>query len=414
MNLIKRYCNFINSFLPTRCKNEGGWLNVAAAAITAAGAVAAAAGADDGGGGDGGEAYKIRPKTESGKSMSDMEMLFDENAEQAMMDLSEQIGQWAADDQGFFQNVYQPFQAELMQTNAKMLPVIERTSANALEFVSRNMVSNETLKSSFKSSIESGQTQLGDVMNSFVSELDNLPSQEERVSQAFSTIEGEFGRAGQELARSMAEQGRVVSQASQRDLAIEKAKAKSGAAGVAGEQVRRERREALAQGVGVIGQTQAAQTQNLLGVEGQGLNAAQIAARAADAQVGGVNEADGGTANANIQATLVGQAAQKVLGTSTTTSSVNFTQKGIKNPAAAGIDPETGEFTDEWKAERAAEKEAKRAHELELARLQNQRVHNRGVATDWGGGPGDVGISGVDSMGGSGDASQGDGAPAVL
>lgn len=372
--------------------NRKNWIG---AAITAGAAVVGAlAGGDDGGKSSDSGAYKVRDKTESSTGLQNMEMFFDENAEQALKNLSDTLGSWAEQDQAFFQEVWQPFQQELITTNANMLPIIEQTSADALEAISRDMVENDTLKDAFRSSIALGDTTMTDTLNSLLTEIDNIPSVEQRVGEALASVEGNFGRAGKELARSMAEQGRAVSQSSERDLAIEKAKAKSGASSLAAEQARLEKQQALQAGLGAIAGVQEQRIGGLATTTAAGQKSQELGLGAVGQQVGGVTAAQDGTGKAGIQADLVTQAATKVLGTENVNKSADFTQKGIKNPAASGIDIETGGFSQEWKDEQQAALEAERAHELEMERLRNQRKSSQSKTIDGYGGPG---VGGADS-----------------
>jgi hypothetical protein len=132
-----------------------------------------------------------------------------------------------------------------------------------------------------------------------------------------------------------------VSQASARNLAIEKAKAKSGAAGAAAEAARQEKLNVAERGVALSGQAQAGATNQLLGVQ------AGQQAGLATPQVGGVTPTEGLGA-AQIQAKTETELGTQEFGTRTRADDVTHTQKGIEQPVmssgASGAAP-TGAAT---------------------------------------------------------------------
>jgi len=342
MNFIHTYVNFINRLLKPlpHVNNEGGWV---AAAIMAGAAIVGALAADDPE--SGAQQQEVQPRTVSGKTQTDLDFLFDEGAEEAMQAFTDQLDTWVAADRNFFENTFQPFQNRLIDTNASILPVIERTSKASLEAIGKDLVENESMKTAFRTAISAGAEGLNTTLGKFVEELDNLPTEEERVAQAFTTVEAQFGQAGKELTRGLAAQGRAVSQSSARQLAIEKAKAKSGVAGVAGERARAERMTALQSGLGTIAGVQAGATGQLAQ-----LQAGQVAGLATP-QVGGVVTPT--TDLTQIEAGLVGAGAEKVLGTRQAAESIEHVQKGIKGAVEVTDD---FQLTEEEKKRQAAKK----------------------------------------------------------
>jgi hypothetical protein len=374
MNFLKSYISGFNSLFPKWMRNEGGWIG---AAISAGGAILG--GLLGGSGDDGGSKApepKILPKTVSGQNVNDFDILYDEEAEVALANLAEQVGQWSQDDREFFQNTFVPFQQTLIDTNQALLPAIEKTAGSSLEEVSRNLFSNRALKDTLSRAIEEIGGNVGDIANTFKSELDNLPTAEERIGQALTAVEGQFGKAGAALKRDLASRGIGVSQASERELAIEKAKAKAGATGAAAEAARTERRQALSQGLGALSGVQGAATQQLLGIGSQDIQAGQAATAA---QVGGVQQP--GTEMTELQAGLATTQATKELGTEAVSSDIQFTQKGLKR---APMVDEQGQFTPAEENIRNLEKEnAKLEEEARLAELARQRaVRDTGVRHD--------------------------------
>lgn len=294
---------------------------VAAAGIAAASSIAGGLLSDEP---EGPQKPKILPKTVSGETATDFDILYNAQAEKDMGALTTQLGDWAQNDRQFFENTFQPFQDSIVQTNQTLLPAIERTAGATLEQNAKDLMSNASLKESFRNVIGATGADIGDVAGRFAAELDNLPTSQERVAEALSNTELQFGQAARDLQKDMASRGQKVSEATKRQLAIDKATAKAGVAGAAAEAARAERRGALAEGAGVLSGVQQAQTGQLSNVQaGQQVGLATP-------QVGGV--VTPGNELTNIQAGLTETSATKQLGTTSDTSSVEFTQKGIKSP----------------------------------------------------------------------------------
>jgi hypothetical protein len=398
MNFLKSYISGFNRLFPKFARNQGGWIG---AAIMAGGALLGGLmSQSDDGGGDAPKP-KILPKTVSGQNVSNFDILYDEEAEVALANLAEQVGQWSQDDRDFFTNTFQPFQQTLIETNQALLPAIEKTAGTSLEEVSRNLFSNRALKDTLSRAIEQIGGDVGQIAGNFKQELDNLPTAEERIGQALTAVEGQFGKAGEALKRDLASRGIGVSQATERQLAIEKAKAKAGAVGAAAEMARTERRQALSEGLGVMSGIQGQSTQQLLGIGAQDLQAGQAATAA---QVGGTVEP--GTKLTELQAGLTEAQATKELGTEALTRDIQFTQKGIKR---APMVDEEGQFTPAEQNIRDLEKENARLEEE--ARLRS-RVSAPGFPSDGGpdpqGGYGMEGETGWESIGFDGSMDFGD------
>lgn len=396
-----------------------------APALMAASAVigAVASSGDSGGSNTGGVKPKVLKQTTSGqnKSESDLNMIYGERAQEVIEGFTGQMNDWMEEDRDFFQNTFQPFQESLMKTNAVILPAIEKTAGDALESISRDMVSNQSLRNTFESAIQSGATNLDATMSKFTQELDNLPTVEDRVAQAFAQVEGQFGKAGQALQRRMAEQGRSVSQASERELAIEKAKTKSGVAGAAAEGARAERLNQLSQGLGQISnvQTQAGNQLSLINQADQANK--QLGVGATSMQVGGVSDVKSDLAQTT--AGLIESEAQKTLGTEQASTSANIAHvdKDIKGA------PQLDENYNLTSAPNrisggsviSAEDFARKKAALDAAKSNNNQNTNRNPIPRSGGpgiggadGPGTggaVGGAGGDSAGPAGAAGGGDG-----
>jgi len=315
---LRKYINFVNSLLPRRMQNEGGWIG---SAIAAGASIVGSMMADDGDSGSSG-AYKIRPSTVSGQDKSAFQMLYDEQQSAALDNLSLQMNDWSAQDREFFQNTYQPFQEEIIKTNQALLPSIEQTASATLEANAKDLFSNSSLKESMRGLITNTGQGVNEIATNFKAELDNLPTSEERVGQALANTELQFGRAAKELQKDLASRGQKMSQATKRQLAIDKATAKAGVAGAAAEAARTERRTALAEGAGVLSAVQTAGTQQLTA-----LQTGQQAGLAAP-QVGGVTAPS--TLATTTGADLAKTTGTKTLGTETTQTNVQHTQKGIK------------------------------------------------------------------------------------
>jgi hypothetical protein len=174
---------------------------------------------------------------------------------------------------------------------------------------------------------------------SFSKQIDDIPSAEQRIGETVSRIEQTFGQAGAEMKRQMASRGLDVSQASQRDLAIEKAKAKAAGVGVAAEASRKEQLAGAQAGVGVAANVQTGQA-NLLATQQQ---LTQSGANLTP-QIGGVQATEALSRAGDVGAGLTQSGAEQVLGTTSQTKQAEFTQPGIVTPRF--FDKETGKMVD--------------------------------------------------------------------
>jgi hypothetical protein len=309
--------------------------------IIAAGisAVAGIAGALADGGGPETRDPEILPSTVSGNIVQDMNFLFDLEAGEAMKGLTEQMNQWSGQDREFFENTFQPFQASLIEANQALIPGIVANAGAAMQSSLKDLMGGDFLKDAFRQQVEQSGGDISALSESFTQQIDNIPSAEQRIGEAISGVEQRFGAAGAELKRQMASQGLDVSQASKRQLAIEKAKAKAGAVGVAGEAARTEKLSATQAGIGVAANVQTGAA-NLLATQ-QSLTQAGASLTP---QVGGVQAGQAVSEAGAIGAQLATTGAERVLGTASATKQAEFTQAGIATPRF--FDKETGKVVD--------------------------------------------------------------------
>jgi hypothetical protein len=267
----------------------------------------------------------VQPKTVSGANMQDFDILYSQQAVDQLKQLTARVEEWSIQDRDFFQNVYQPYQQNIIGTNEALLPTIEKVASSTLEQNARDMQSNTGLKTMLRQQMGIAGVEGAEALRRFTAEFDNIPSQEERVGQALTRVEAQFGQAGKQLARNFQSRGQTVSQASQRNLAIEKAKAKAGAAGAAAEAARAEKLGAAQAGVQIAGQMQAGATGQVVS-----LQESQQAGLALP-QVSGVQQTEG-LAAANLQARTETELGTMEFGTRTKADTVEHTQKGIQEP----------------------------------------------------------------------------------
>lgn len=366
---------------------------------------------------------KILPKTVSGNDMTDFDILFNQEAETAMREMAQSLETMASQDRDFFKNTFQPYQESIINTNTKMLPMIEQVASAALEANTRDMITNESLKNSFAATAEGGFEKGGRVdtmANKFFSELEKMPSEQDMIGSALSQVEGQFQGAGKELARDFAQRGQSVSQSSARDLAFQKATAKAGAASTASQQFRQESLSRAQAGLGAATDLEAAEMQ-LKGQATEGLLALQqrqdeagLFAKQMQLDVGEVQTGEGmfGMAGG-----LRESDALKQLGTDTTTESIAWTQKGIKgavtqNPDGSvnvgGNQMSSGEY----------QQLLNKIKQLSSQRSRNNRSGDRNdgnpgetMGGGFGGGGEGSGSNGDGSTGGMGDGAAGSGAP---
>lgn len=380
--------------------NEGGWVAAAIMGAAAVGSALLGSKGSKGGGGDYPDP-KILPKTINGESKGDMDILFDEEAQANMARLADDLNAWAESDRDFFQNVYNPFQESLMRTNENLLPAIERTAGKSMEQISRNLMSSEPLKRVYETAIHAGARNITDIGQRFMQELDDLPTEEQAVGQAMTNVELQFGKAGQQLKRDLAARGVGVSQASERQLAIEKAKAKAGAAGLAAAGVRAERRSALTEGLGVMSEMQQAGTQQYLGVGSQEQGLMQLGLGTTASQVGGVERAETGTEAMGLQTGLATELGTLERGTRTESSQVEWTQKGVQTPVSFDEEGKRTDPTGIAAAEAAAKKPFDRnAWERQLREQRKKKRNQERRAMDGGEGAPGVGGGGAGGSGG--------------
>lgn len=306
------------------------WAAVAGAAVSVIGAMMA-------GGGDKGGGYpeqKVLPKTVSGSQVQDYDILFDANAIQNMHDLTNQFKEQADKNDAFFNDIYMPFQESMAQANTQMLPTIEQTSGEALEGISKSLLSTEKLRGVFEHQAQQGLSEGSKTkLDSFYKQTDAIPTTEQRVGEALTAVEGQFSAAGKELTRDFHSRGQTVSQASRRDLAFEKAKAKSAAGGLAAEQSRQELLAAKGAAAGLS--LQADQTDAAIKAQGAatlGQMAAQ-SMQALQAAQSGLLKIDpiSGQDSRDKAGEGLSLLASQQYGTRSSTDTLEHTQKGIKN-----------------------------------------------------------------------------------
>jgi hypothetical protein len=292
-----------------------------------------------GGGGDSGGGVsthkpKILPKTESQSTEEHTQILYDTAALQAMSDLTDKIGEMADYNQDFMKDVYMPMQEQFVQANTSMIPQMESIVGDSLEAMSADLVTNRTLGDMLSVRAQGDadpNSFVNRTFNAFQTEIANLPTEQERVGQALASVESQFQGAGKQLAKDFAARGQTVSQASARDLMMQKAQAKAGAAGLAKESARAERLGMLEKGVSV-GQGKRAMDEKIAGQTTQGLlGLQQHQTGALGAKAGLFDPEAASEGYMSQQAALTAQQGILQRGTDAGANVLQHTQKGIKS-----------------------------------------------------------------------------------
>lgn len=345
MKFIRMYIGIINTIFGSvypGFANEGGWLGEL---ISAGGAVLSAAlGGDSGSKGTSGE---IKNNTVSSSNIADKDVLYRDQAVYEMDQMANILSQYSQQDRNFIESSYRPFQQSLMQSNQNLLPVIERVAGATLEQNAKDLLGNEALKGVLRNQATNGNSDIKNAYDSLTQQLSKIPTTEERVGQALTDVESQFKGAGRELARDFASRGQTVSQASRRDLAFEKAKAKAGVAGQAAEASRAEQIGAKQLGLAAAETAGQSQLQLQTGAINSlaTLQSAQQAGLATP-QIGGVNNPGAGLDAANIEAGVRTAAGLQTFGSRASSDEVTTTKKGIKPPVftsgATGSQSPTG------------------------------------------------------------------------
>lgn len=308
-------------------------------AITAAGSLLSALGS--GGGSSGGGASiqkkepKIRSSTNAQQGSENIDILYDEAALSAMSDLADQIGQFAQQNENFIKDVYMPYQEQMTQANVQMIPQMEGIVGASLEGMTRDLMSNQVLGDILRARAEGDQDPnsfVNQTMSKLETEIQNLPTEEERVGQALASVEHQFKGAGKQLAKDFASRGQAVSQASKRDLLMGKATAKAGAAGQAAEAARGERLSMLSSGL-QAGLNKRLQEEQITGAATQGLlGLQQMQQNALGAKEGLFNvDRPDATGVRGQQSALVGQLGVLQRGTTGETDSLHHRMAGVKS-----------------------------------------------------------------------------------
>jgi hypothetical protein len=320
-----------------RAQSIKGYAWVVPAVMAAGSAVSALAASSGGGGSDTGGVSthkpKILPKTESGTTQETQEVIYDQAALSAMSELADSIGEFADYNENFIREKYQPLQEQMLQANSSMIPQMESIAGESLEQMSRDLVSNRTLSDLLQERVKGDadpNSLTNRLMKSYTAELDNLPTEDERVGQALAQVESQFQGAGKQLVKDFASRGQSVSQASKRELLMKKATAKAGAATSAAEGARKERLSAMERGLATslqkrAGEEQVSQaaTQGLLGLQQM-----QQGALGAKAGLFDVDKVDP-TSIRGQEMALVGQQGILQRGTTAKGEQISHLQKGL-------------------------------------------------------------------------------------
>jgi hypothetical protein len=354
-------------------------------------------------------------QTQESMTARNLVSLFDDDARAAMSALVTDLGERSATNNRFMDDVYQPYQSTIIDANTGIINTIAQNTSLSLEQNIKDLTTSDDLKQIFNESIKERGVDVGDMAGRFKAELDNIPSAETRIGQAVSAVEQQFGQAGAQVRRNLASQGRNISQATERDLAINKATAKAGAVGVAGEAARREKLDAFGNATGVFSDLQGAQSSQLtdqqqLTQQGVGLgapiagvtaptnDAAAIQAdlaKAAGTQVLGSTEGTTGTQNtADTQlsnVTSTGKQATNVSGVQTSDSNV-ASKTGQVTTGAVDTTQKTSGVVDTTQNQKTTE-----AQNL-TTNTKNLEVTEAGAGV--GSFPGLLGKEGVDGVGG--------------
>jgi len=305
-------------------------------AISAVGAIASAfGGSGDSGSGGGTHKPKILPKTESGESEQSTQIQYDQASLDAMSELADQIGEFADFNENFIRDEYMPMQQQFVQANTQMIPQMESVVGDSLESMTKDLVTSNVMGDMLKARV-AGDNDPNSFTNktfkAFQTEIENLPTESERVGQALASVEHQFKGAGKNLAADFASRGQSISQASARDLAMKKATAKAGAAGLAKESARAERVNMLEKGV-AVGQGKRAREEQIAGAATQGLLGLGQVSQAGLGAKAGLFDTDrpDPTGIRGQEMGLTGQLGVLHRGTETQQNQLAHTQKGIKS-----------------------------------------------------------------------------------
>jgi hypothetical protein len=295
-------------------------------------------GGDSSSGGGASTEKRWKKETRTDSNLADMDVLFSAESLQRMSEMTDKIGEWADSRENFIQDNVLPFQQQAIDNNKSILATIDKVNTGALEQMSKDLMSNGLIAQTMQARVDNGGIEKGGLMDKASSmmktEIDNLPSVEERVGQALTAVEGQFSAAGKALTRDFASRGQSVSQASKRDLLMNKAKAKAGATGAAAQGAREERMNMLNLGVNAGGQVEAAGQSGVA----SGVNALATLQNSNQAMLGATNNAlvDPGKIQeseglAGLEAGLTSTSSQQAFGTRARTDSINNIQKGTKD-----------------------------------------------------------------------------------
>ena len=367
MNMFKLYITTVQRICSTmspKLANEGGWIGSAiAGAAAVAGAALSAANQPSGGGG-----VKVKPKTVSNSQMQEFDILFDQSALENMYEMGDTLSVIAENDRSWFEDVYRPMQDSIIAVNQAILPIIERTSGEALEDITRSLVSGQAISDVMAQKAQGGFSQgTKDAISAFQNQLKDLPTESERIGQALTNVEGSFSAAGKQLTRDYQSRGQTVTQASKRNLLMEKAKAKAGAAGLASEASRMERLNAAERGAGLSMSAEQAETQiqsAAAGVVAQFGGLAQSAAGVTQNALLDTGRVQTGLVSSDQAGQMAATAGTQQIGSSTAADSIEHTQKGMNTApvsatgGAAAFTPTPGGPLDPVKQEVAAIEDA--------------------------------------------------------
>jgi hypothetical protein len=307
------------------------WAIAEGVAASAIGGLLSSSGSS--GGGSPAKPFKRTTNTASG--FNELGIMYNKDSLESMTAMTEYMGEIASTNQNFYRDTVMPFQQAAMEMDTKVLPAIEEVNSAGLEQMARDLMGNGSLSEVLNARVKNGGIEQGGLMeqasNMMQTEIDNLPTLEERVGQALTSVEGQFSNAGKAMARDYASRGQMVSRSDNRSLAIEKAKAKAAAVGTAGMQDRAERMNAATAGIAGGAQVEAAGNQGI-STATQGLTAlqqsnTQMVTGAKETLIG--TEVDSGLDAMELQAGLVETSSQQEFGTQAKADSINQTSKGL-------------------------------------------------------------------------------------
>jgi hypothetical protein len=277
------------------------------------------------------KATPTSPNTKSGESKTATDILFDEESMAVMKNFSEKLAGWGDLDRSFLEDTYRPFQEDLISTNTQLINMIGKNSNLALEQSIKDLTDSGPLKAMFRQATTDLGSGVTSMASKFAAELEKIPTTEQRIGQAASAVEQQFGKAAADIRGRLKAQGLNVSQATERDLAIQKATAKAGAVGAAGEASRRERTEAYASGAGVFQNLQTSQSQQLLAQQQATQQGVGLLP-----QIGGVTEP--GMESSTMAKDLIGAGALTARGKDVQDKSLNITEQGVTAGNFPGLD----------------------------------------------------------------------------